>query len=90
MGLVRASTIKQQLVLCVADIDPLVISCAGVGSGSGAVRRLPSLRGDGLAVRNVSDIRAFAVVRAGSDLLDSVSVEQGHAWIGVGRKLEGK
>lgn len=69
MGLLRASTIEHQMALRIADIDPLVIASARVCPGSRAVRRLTPLLGDGLAVRNVSDVGALAAVWAGSDLL---------------------
>ena len=72
MGVVGAFTVEHQLVLRVADIDPLVIASAVVSPRSRAVRRLATLRGDGLAVGDVADVRALAALRAGSDLLGVV------------------
>lgn len=71
MGLFRAGTVEHKLVLCIADIDPLVVPSAGVSARGRAGRRQGSLLSDSLAVGDVSDVGAPAAVGAGSDLLDS-------------------
>jgi hypothetical protein len=72
VGLVRASTVEDQLVLGVADVDALVVGRARVsargragGRGAGALRL-----GDGLAVRDGSNVGALAAIRAGSNGLE--------------------
>lgn len=92
VGLLRAGTVEHQLVLGIADIDPLVITSAGVSAGGGAVRRRASLLGDGLAVRNVSDVGALAAIRAGPDLnpvAADVTLGDGQAVLGADVLPEG-
>jgi hypothetical protein len=77
VGLVRASTVEDQLVLGVADVDALLVACAGVGAWVRAGRRCAgALRlGGGHAVRDGSDVGACATGRARSDSLGVVSVQ---------------
>lgn len=72
VGLLWASTVENHLVLGVADVDALVVIGARVSARSRAVGRgAGALRlGDGLAVRDVSDVGALAAVRAGADGLE--------------------
>ena len=80
VGLVRASTVEDQLVLGVADVDGAVAIRAGVSARGGAVGRAArALRlGNGLAVGDVSDVGALAAIRAGSDGLKMVLEKRFH------------
>lgn len=71
VGLLGASTVEDQLVLGVADVD-VRGGAAGVGAGGVAVSRAARALhlGSGLAVGDASDVGALAAVRAGSDGLD--------------------
>lgn len=76
VSLVRASTVEDQLVLGVADVDALVVVRARVsarvragGRGAGALRL-----GGSHAVRDASDVGALAVGRAGSDGLERCQI----------------
>lgn len=71
VGLLGAGAVEDQLVLGVADID-VRGGAAGVGAGGSAVGRAArALRlGNGLAVRDASDVGALAAVRAGPDGLE--------------------
>lgn len=68
VGLLGASAVEDQLVLGVADVD-VRRGAAGVGAGGIAVGRAARALhlGNGLAVRDASDVGALAAVRAGSD-----------------------
>lgn len=72
VGLLRAGTVEDELVLGVADVDVGVVVTARVGAGGRAVGRAArALRlGRDLAVGDVSDVGALATVGAGSDGLE--------------------
>lgn len=88
VGLLGASTVEDQLVLGVADVD-VRGGAASVGARSSAVGRAArALRlGNGLAVGDASDVGALAAVRAGSDGLERCWSDPTHETLSLGLSL---
>lgn len=88
MGLLGASAVEDQLVLGVADVD-VRRGAAGVGAGGVAVGRAARALhlGNGLAVRDASDVGALAAVRAGSDGLEWYWLGPAHGTLFLGLRL---